>query len=793
MSDRFDPYHRWLGISPKDQPPTHYRLLGIDEYENDPDVIEHAADQRMVYVRTFQTGEHSVLSQKLLNEIGAARVCLLNPAKKATYDQSLRGKASPAVPVATVVPALPSVAPVRETSPTRQNLRRRKQTWQVPAAIVVAILVVLGGVVALEMTGRDKQVEPSTATASTQPKPAAPALPPASNESRQPASSPKNRPRPKANVEPDRAPQPESQQPFGAENSTGDALNTSTTPAPDWQVASGVSPEALEFQKNTYRFIEVPGISWADAKQACEKLGGQLACIETREELEFIGNLKGSSSAIAWVGGYRDEHGPFRWINGKPVTFAGGGQPTIYGVERSASEEFFFLSVVKNGVIVCRPGDGAAMPEMGGTLGQDVGGYVCEWDSEVNREPAPSPDEIVAIPSGSDVAEAIGTLHEVYAKEYAAEEKEPLVGLLLAQGRESGNNLATQFASLSEARDVAAAMGDCDTAFEAIAKLASVFDVDSLAMKVNVLRSVVSDQRRRTSVVTKGLGTIKEAAEQGDEETVKEVGRIVLAAVRQLRNADYVRQLGAFNKSMEEWAVFVSRCKQGVQTLKDAPDDPIANSWAGKYYCLVQGNWDKGLPLLEKGSPDAIRVLALQDLKNPTDLAARTSLADAWWELQKKTKGVAAERLRARAAYWYGLAKAGAVGAAKGKIEARLKEIEDAAEDIHALAPRQVAGNQLQALLISKKWLRITYTKGIVDTDSRTVFVFNADGSCHGTYLQDGRASAWNGWSIRDGKLLFYKDGREEILCSFDPEQEQFFGTLLTGSGESFAMRPMDR
>ena len=37
-----DPYHRWLGIAPKDQPPSHYRLLGIDDFEPDPDVIAAA-------------------------------------------------------------------------------------------------------------------------------------------------------------------------------------------------------------------------------------------------------------------------------------------------------------------------------------------------------------------------------------------------------------------------------------------------------------------------------------------------------------------------------------------------------------------------------------------------------------------------------------------------------------------------------------------------------------------------------------------------------------------------------
>src|SRR5687768_18381170 len=44
MVDVFDPYHKWLAIPPEEQPPHHYRLLGIKLFESDPDVIESAAD-----------------------------------------------------------------------------------------------------------------------------------------------------------------------------------------------------------------------------------------------------------------------------------------------------------------------------------------------------------------------------------------------------------------------------------------------------------------------------------------------------------------------------------------------------------------------------------------------------------------------------------------------------------------------------------------------------------------------------------------------------------------------------
>ncbi|HEX5445361.1 MAG TPA: hypothetical protein VFW87_16165, partial [Pirellulales bacterium] len=90
MADSFDPYHKWLGISPKDQPPHYYRLLALELFESDPDVIESAADQRMAHLRTFQTGQNSALSQQLLNELSTAKLCLLNPQKKADYDRQLR-------------------------------------------------------------------------------------------------------------------------------------------------------------------------------------------------------------------------------------------------------------------------------------------------------------------------------------------------------------------------------------------------------------------------------------------------------------------------------------------------------------------------------------------------------------------------------------------------------------------------------------------------------------------------------------------------------------------------------
>lgn len=89
MSAAFDPYYKWLGIPPAEQPPNLYRLLAIPLFEPDADVIDAAADGRMTHLRTFSAGKNAPLAQKLLNEISAARVTLLNPQTRASYDAQL--------------------------------------------------------------------------------------------------------------------------------------------------------------------------------------------------------------------------------------------------------------------------------------------------------------------------------------------------------------------------------------------------------------------------------------------------------------------------------------------------------------------------------------------------------------------------------------------------------------------------------------------------------------------------------------------------------------------------------
>jgi hypothetical protein len=196
MSEPFDPYRKWLGIPPKDSAgggPNHYRLLGIATFESDPDVIENAAARQMAHVRTYKNSKHAALSQRILTELSAAKLCLLTPDHKQAYDAQLRAQLAAAgelsdstvlgsMPATTMVaaglphpflrgddrwrtgeeaesasagpPPVPIPMPVGTAVPTvpiirrggTASLRARRQRSAVPIALMILSLAILCGV-----------------------------------------------------------------------------------------------------------------------------------------------------------------------------------------------------------------------------------------------------------------------------------------------------------------------------------------------------------------------------------------------------------------------------------------------------------------------------------------------------------------------------------------------------------------------------------------------------------------------------------------------------------------------
>lgn len=92
MSDRFedfDPYEEWLEIPPEEQPPSYYRLLGVEEFEEDLAVIDAASKKRTAYLHPMGSGPERASVHRLLGEVAKARRTLLSEEKKRNYDEQL--------------------------------------------------------------------------------------------------------------------------------------------------------------------------------------------------------------------------------------------------------------------------------------------------------------------------------------------------------------------------------------------------------------------------------------------------------------------------------------------------------------------------------------------------------------------------------------------------------------------------------------------------------------------------------------------------------------------------------
>jgi hypothetical protein len=196
MPESFDPYLQWLGIRDPQRPPNHYRLLGVEPFEDDTDVIANAADRQMAHVRTFQMGKHSIESQRILNELAAANICLLNADRKNQYDARLRARRVD-----------------DHGLPTRLPTRSRT------IVVLGIIAVVLAGLITVIATTRPRMQAPSDPVATAAAPRGEPAQPPSPAPEPPPLPTPKPvppppiptprpepKPRPRPQLQPTRLP-----------------------------------------------------------------------------------------------------------------------------------------------------------------------------------------------------------------------------------------------------------------------------------------------------------------------------------------------------------------------------------------------------------------------------------------------------------------------------------------------------------------------------------------------------------------------------------------------------------
>jgi len=70
-----------------------------------------------------------------------------------------------------------------------------------------------------------------------------------------------------------------------------------------------------EFKGHHYKVVKKTRVSWEQARQRCEEMGGHLVVLRSTDELNFVASMLGD--APAWIGcKYNHDHKKWRWVTG---------------------------------------------------------------------------------------------------------------------------------------------------------------------------------------------------------------------------------------------------------------------------------------------------------------------------------------------------------------------------------------------------------------------------------------------------------------------------------------------
>ena len=707
MAESFDAYHRWLGIPPKDQPPNHYRLLTLEPFESDPDVIEAAADRQMGHLRTYQTGPHSDLSQKLLNEVAAAKVCLLKPEKKAEYDARLRrdlaaSSRSPTSPGEVGID--PEVAgAIRQADrgagaglPPGMPGRARPNL-----GVLVGILTAVGAalllVIAITLWPKDFQRPPAEESVAASNLPGPPAAAPTRSEGPKQTNSPAAQPNPAKPKPPDRK-KPVSNldgQPTAppAELLPGPkGLANTHEPRPveplEGPTAWAVGP-VMKLVKTSENLLSPRGFTPVSGPfqqegdtLVCDSKDGKVRCVASqvvtldqktpepvfarayskaegvagKTDREYSLHLDvhytdGTAifSQKAWfnTGTHDWELGEVYVMPEKPIRVVG-----VHFVFGTHAGKAWFKGAELYSV---KAPEGGARVAVNGPVPVEL--VDAEAGNATGRKPTVGK---VAVPSEAEQQKARKLVLEVFQKQYdratTPEEQAALARKLLDKVQQEETDPPGRFVLLIMARELAERARHWGTAVEAIDELNAGFRIDAVEMKTQVLEGFAKLARtspEHAAIAEAALPLVDEAAAQANVVLAGRLAKLAQAEAGKARNRELQVAARASAKQVQELAKVTKEVEAAREALKLNPQDPAANLVLGKYLCFVRGDWTGGLPCLAASSDESLKALAQKDLARPDSPAEMVALGNQWWDLSEKDQPAGQKPCRLRAAHWY--------------------------------------------------------------------------------------------------------------------------------------------
>jgi hypothetical protein len=264
---------------------------------------------------------------------------------------------------------------------------------------------------------------------------------------------------------------------------------------------------------------------------------------------------------------------------------------------------------------------------------------------------------------------------EDYAKKGPADQA-ALAQKLIQKGIETNDDPTAKFVFLKEARDVAAAAGDADTAIRAAHEMGKAFAVDGPALKLAVITKMAAttrDPEAARTLAKSCIALVADAVRVDGYDAAASLAAKAEGLARVAQDLNLAARIGDLKKEVASLKDEYTRVKPMLEKPGTGDEEAV-----GRYLCFVKGDWDSGIPHLVAGAKGPLKALVEKDVLNPMDADKQFDVAEGWSDLAQKEKSAwRKSRIQVRVRHWLEKAQPNATGVLKLKIEKKLGEMEE--------------------------------------------------------------------------------------------------------------------
>lgn len=292
---------------------------------------------------------------------------------------------------------------------------------------------------------------------------------------------------------------------------------------------------------------------------------------------------------------------------------------------------------------------------------------------------AAAQDDALPIPTKEQLIEARKLIREVFEVDKAntLTERSIMARKLLNAASETKDDPASRYALLDEACSLAADAGDAPLAMDAVTRIKRFYGAPVSDRTAEILTTLVRTAPDARPLVDLANAAVDTAIAEDDLDAAAKLAAAAQSAARKVKDLALVRKAGELARDVRDLKSEYNKAELALAKLEEDPLDPKYSTAAGRYYCLIKGDWNIGLSMLAFSDDQKLASQARKDLEHPSDSAQQVEVGDGWWDLGQAESGKSKDRMLARAGAWYRQALPNLAGLTLKKVEVRLKEVPD--------------------------------------------------------------------------------------------------------------------